>query len=269
MYRALNPLIWRMCTEDAWQHQLVPVPREEGVETQRIDAKQTEICTCGCKANRNMHRCWSQSPCLVLYCVFPGCLISDGIKVPKTPCLAKMQTNSLRSFRGGCLVLHWTFSSYLQSLEFCFPPDKLCAFWQTSTKCCEMQDSAWSLLDFPQLYIQLRSGRKSWMYSLQCLAALRWAAHAPVCGVQEQSEIVLACPGSMPTVSHILGTLSHLWWRFIPLPAFTNHSHLAESIWERVWMMLCVEVMFRGAFFAARIKSLSMEYRWWKHESGD
>lgn len=115
-----------------------PCSPGEGVETQRMDAKQTEICTCGCKANRNMHRCWCQSPCLVLYCVFSGCLISDGIKVPKTPCLAKMQTNSLRSFREGCLVLHWTFSSYLQSLEFCFPPDKLCAFWQTSTKCCEM-----------------------------------------------------------------------------------------------------------------------------------
>lgn len=146
--------MWRMCTE-----QLVPVPRGEGVETQMMDAKRIEICTCECKGNRNAHVCWSWSPGLVLHFLFFGCLNCDGIKVPKTPCLDKRQANSLRSFREGSLVLHWTFFSSLQSLEFCFPPDKLCAFWQTSAKCCEMQQlflrspsciSNWDLVGNPK-----------------------------------------------------------------------------------------------------------------------
>lgn len=46
MYPALNHLVWGMSTEDAWQEQLVPVPRGEGAEAQRMDAKQIETCMC-------------------------------------------------------------------------------------------------------------------------------------------------------------------------------------------------------------------------------
>lgn len=62
-----------------------------------------------------------------------------GYKSQRTLGLAEMQANSLWSFRERSLVWQGTFCSYIQSVDFCLPPDEVFASWQTSAECCETQ----------------------------------------------------------------------------------------------------------------------------------